>query len=240
MTRTVRGDDVEVELGDGTITLHWPSVGVTLGPCAALVSTATGTRSSDATSGTWQVETAEVFGRPGNRARWRSAGAPSVSVHVPLAGTAIVVEAGFAPEAQESVGSITPLRGPTDLPVARRLVDGYDSWAYSGVRGSEPGTSFWNTVLVADDGRALAVQALGASRLCTSIAWEAPLLRVDAGATPPLDKVEGTWGYLVGRPSPLDLTVAAGDTSPPSRSRSRPGPTRCSSPKSSPSSPVPR
>ena len=212
MTLKLGGDDVEVELGDGTITLHWPSFGVMLGPCEVLVSTATGVRGSHGASGTWQVETAERFGRPGTRARWAPVGGPSLSVHIPLVGTAVVVEAGHAPEAPESLGSITPLHGPTDLSVARRLVDGYDSWAYSGVRGSESGTSFWNTVLVADDGRALAVQALGASRLCTSITWETPLLRVDAGATPPLDKVEGTWGYLVGAPRPLDLTVASGDT----------------------------
>ena len=212
MNQTLRGDDVEVELGDGTITLHWPSVGVTLGPCEVLVSAASGVRSSNGAPGTWQVETTERFGRPGTRARWGSVGGPSLSVQVPLVGTAVVVEADLAPEALESLGSITPLRGPTDLPVARRLVDGYDSWAYSGVRGSELGTSFWNTVLVAEDGRALAVQAVGASRLCTSITWEAPLLRVDAGATPPLDKVEGTWGYLVGQPRPLALTMALGDT----------------------------
>jgi len=212
MTRTVRGDDVEVELGDGSITLRWPSVGVTLGPCEVLVSAATGVRSSVGAAGTWQVENADAFGRPGTRARWQCAGGPSLCVHVPVEGVAIIVESAFAAGTAESLGSITPLRGRTDLPVARRLVDGYDSWAYSGVRGSEPGTSFWNTVLVADDGRAIAVQAIGASRLCTSITWEAPLLRVDAGGTPPLDKVDGTWGYVVGRPRPLDLSVASGGT----------------------------
>jgi len=212
MTQTLRGDDVEVELGDGTITLYWPSVGVTLGPCRALVEATGGGLGSGRAPGAWRLETAEAFGRPGTLARWESRGEPSISVHVPRSGEVVVVQADIVATTTTSIGSITPLFGPTDLPATRRLVDGYDSWAYSGVRGSEPGASFWNTLLVTDDGRALAVQALGASRLCTRITWDAPELRVDAGATPPLDKVEGTWGYLVGPPPSLDLTVASGAT----------------------------
>ncbi|MCJ7671588.1 MAG: hypothetical protein MUP67_06020, partial [Acidimicrobiia bacterium] len=212
MTGTVRGAEVEVDLGEGTFTVRWPSVGVTLGPCRALVAVADGALGSDNAAGTWRREPAEAFGRPGTLARWESAGGPSISVHVPLTGAVVVVQAEIVATATTSVGAITPLLGPTDLPVTRRLVDGYDSWAYSGVRGSQPGASFWNTLLASDDGRAIGVHALGASRLCTRITWDAPEVRVDAGATPPLEKVEGTWGYLVGRPPSLDLTVAPGET----------------------------
>lgn len=216
MTRTVRGEDVEIELGDGTITLHWASVGVTLGPCAAASIAGAGAIEAEHTSagapGAWRVEAADAYGRSGVWARWVAPGGVSFAAHVPLEGAVVVVEARSVPGSPGSFAGITPLSGPTNLLVARRLVDGYDSWAYSGVRGSEPGTSFWNTVLVSDDGRALAIQALGASRLCTSITWDAPRLRVDAGATPPLNKVDGTWGYLVGRPRPLDLSVPTGET----------------------------
>lgn len=216
MTRTVRGEDVEVELGEGTVTFRWPSVDVALGPCSAAASTlvagATEGHTSAGTPGAWRVETADAFGRDGVWARWVVDDGITLSVHVPLTGTIAVVETAWRPNEATTLDRLTPLAGSTNLAVARRVVDGYDSWAYSGVRGEEPGASFWNTLLVSDDGRAIGVHALGASRLCTRITWDAPELRVDAGATPPLHKVEGTWGYLVGEPPPLDLAVAADDT----------------------------
>jgi len=207
---------VEVELERGTFTLRWPVLGVTLGPCVATATRAGSEhRSGD---GTWALEASDGFGRAGTWARWRApsndrAADLSVELHVPSYGPAVIVTATFtATNGPATVDRVTPLSGTTDLAATRALLDGYDSWAYSGVRGREPVASWWDTVLVARDGRGLAFHALDAQRLATRIVHDDGSVRVECGATPPLTPVAGTWGYLVGDPPTLDLPLATGET----------------------------
>ncbi len=208
---------VEVELEPGAFTLRWPATGVTLGPCAASVTLA-GVEHRASVRG-WDVESGAGFGRAGT---WARATVPvgdrpadlGVELHVPAEGPAVVVRATFtAGDGRATVDRLTPLVGTTDLDASRVLVDGYDSWAYSGVRrGDEPSASWWDTVLVAPDGRALVLHALDAQRLATRIAHDDTAVRVDGGATPPLTPVASTWGYVVGEPPPLGLALAPGET----------------------------
>ena len=176
--------DVELEVDAGSFTLRWPRLGITLGPCRSSV---------------------DIDGRDDGLSL-------DASVHVPESGGTVVVEVEYTPDRAVMVDRLTLLVGDTDFAWSRRVVDGYDSWAYSGVRGNEPGTSFWDALYADDDGRGLAFQALDARRLCTRITNRGTEVRVDAGATPPLNPVSGTWGYLVGEPPSLGLPLDAHDT----------------------------
>jgi alpha-galactosidase len=212
---------VELALGPGSFTLTWADAGVTLGPCraAAIVD---GTERVT-TGGRWHTEAGVGFGRDGTWTRWRdNGGVVAIEIHAPDDGDTVVVRAAVTAASATTVDRVTPLRGLTDLHAYRRVVDGYDSWAYSGVRADEATTSWWDALLVAPDGRALGVQALDASRLASRTAVSKGAggdteIRVDCGATPPLEPVAGTWGYLVGKPPGLGLPLDAGEslTSPP-------------------------
>ncbi len=218
MTRTVRGRTVEVELGAGTFTIHWPELGITLGPCEARAAVtddmgAATERSTAGTDGAWNIDPREAYGRAGAYAEWRPSGEGlRVALHVPTDDGPLVVTATHTTAGAGAIDRITPCVGATELVVHRRLVDGYDSWAYSGVRGPEPGASYWNTALVAADGRTLAVQALRADRSCTRLAWDGPRLTVDQGAPPAQDHVAGTWGYRTPQPPGIGLVLDAGET----------------------------
>lgn len=217
MTRVLRGGSVEVELGTGTYTLRWPSVGVTLGPCEARaglgpVGVDPVERSSAGATGGWNIEPRSAYGRPGAHAEWQPAGGGlSLALHVPTGDGPVVVTASHTAADAVTFHRLTPCAGPTDLAVHRRLVEGYDSWAYSGIRGAEPGASYWNVALVDPGGRTLGVQALRADRLCTRLAWSSGTLTVDQGAPPPQHHVPGTWGYVTPEPPGLHLPLAPGE-----------------------------
>ncbi len=211
MTSRIDNGVVEIVLGAGVFTLRWPAVAVTLGPCHAAVRRAGNEQRTEA--GAWDVEPDDGFGRAGTWARWRATDdAPHVALHVPAEGSVVVVCADVSAGEPTVVDQLVPLRGPTDLVAHRHLVDGYDSWAYSGVRGDEPTVSWWDTVLVAPDGRALALHALGARRLATRIVADDVSVHVESGATPTLTPVAGTWGYLVGDAPDLGLHLGAGES----------------------------
>ena len=217
MTRIVRGATVEVELGTGTFTLRWPELGISFGPCdARAIVEIAGTAveiSTAETEGAWNLDPHDEHGRPGARAEWRPfVEGLRVALHVPTADGPVVVMAAYTATDAGTIDRITPCAGATDLVVHRRLVDGYDSWAYSGVRGPEPGASFWNTALVSDAGTTLAAQALRADRSCTHLAWHGPHLSIHQGAPPPQDHVPGTWGYRTPTPPGLGLPLDAGET----------------------------
>jgi len=202
--------DVLVELhDDGAVTLHWPPVGVTVGPWHAWAVTDQDERSS-AGDGAWAVEPADAFGRPGTWARWRSPTGIELALHVPSRGDDVIVEVTLTVADAQILERLVPLDGPIELAVTRHLVDGYDSWAYSGFREGGDGSSWWNTALVTDDGRALVFQALDARRWCTRIDAEADRVRVECGAPPSLVPVPDTWGDEAGPTPPLGLPLAAG------------------------------
>lgn len=174
--------DVEVERDGGSFTLRWPKLDVTLGPCQSLV---------------------EIDG---------AAHAVDAAVRVLDSSATVVVELTYTADRALTIDRLTPLAGPTSLAWSRRLVDGYDSWAYSGVRGDERGASFWDALYVDDNRRSLGMQALDATRFCTRIVNDERWIRVDVGAPPPLTPVTGTWGYLSGEPPGLALPLDAGET----------------------------
>jgi alpha-galactosidase len=226
VSRTLRSSAVAVELGDGTWSAHWQAVGARCGPFVARAHVDGRSVGSDG-GGAWRVEAGEGFGRPGTWARWMpERDGPTLTLHVPTAGGTVVVEAGYRAVADRRLDQLIPLAGMVDLggPVggSARLVDGYDSWSYAGVRAAdEAGVSWWNTAFVRPEGVTLAMQALEAARFATSIASQpnGDRLQVEAacGATPLFRPVEGSWGYEVVRPPGLGLRVPEGveERSPP-------------------------
>ncbi len=95
MTRTLRTDAVEVELGRGWWRGCWPG-GAVAGPFTATSDDDDGgIHRADAAAGAWRVEIGACGDRPGSWARWRpAAGGPAFAVHVPAEGPVLVVEAG--------------------------------------------------------------------------------------------------------------------------------------------------
>jgi alpha-galactosidase len=223
MTRSFGNDRVELELGEGTWTARWPGVGITAGPLAARIHVDGGGVRSDAGPGGWSIETGDGYGRPGAWARWKPRDrGPMLAVHVPADGDIVVVVVGYRAAVAQTLDRIIPLGGLVDLGAppaeATRLVDGYDSWAYAGVREADRlGVSWWNTAFSRDAGGAgLAVQALDAERFATAIASRLEggelLVEVSCGATPTVESGEGTWGYETLPPPGLGLPVPPGAT----------------------------
>ena len=154
----------------------------------------------------------------------------------------VVVQVEYtAGDGGEHLDRLVPMTGIVDLggPVtgAARLVNGYDSWSYAGVRAAEEaGVSWWNTALVRGDQEAtLALQALDAERFATAITsrpeGEGLLVDVACGATPPVEPVPDSWGYEVLPPPGSGSPWPRVSSSAVPRSRSPPGATR--SPRSS-------
>ena len=206
----VGNGEVSVELADGVVTLRWPETGVAFGPIRAAATTG-GSELDSRGPGSWVVEPASSAGRAGTTARWTTTDEQvSFRVHVPERGSTVVVDAEVRAAAPMEIDALVPIDGPTDLRYDRRLVDGYESWSYSGVRGPEPGVSFWNAAYVDRDDRAVAFQALDAARLCTCIANDGSRLRVECGAAPASIAVPGTWGYRTGASPPMALPLDSG------------------------------
>jgi alpha-galactosidase len=220
VTRSVRTGDIEVELGAGTWTVRWPATGIVAGPFEAVVELGSGPRSSAGSVGRWQVEPGPGFGRAGVRARWLPGnGGPAMSLHLPADGAIVVSEVAFTSQGHDHLERLVPVRGAIDLGAVadvRRLVDGYDSWSYAGVRAAaERGASWWRTAFVRGDGRgAFALSALDAIRFATTITSRASAsaieVEVRCGATPEVAPVAGTWGYALHAPEPLRLPLRPG------------------------------
>ena len=199
--------------------MRWPALGITAGPFAARVLLDGDLHDTAAGDGGWKVETGAGFGRPGAWARWRPrSDGPALHLHVPADGDTVVAEAVARSAADARLDRLVPLAGPVDLgadvATAVRLVEGYDSWSYAGVRAAAtPGRSWWRAAFVRADGAALAVHALDAARFATVVesAASAGELRiaVDCGAAPAVELAPGSWGYEVLAPPALDLPVAA-------------------------------
>jgi Melibiase len=220
MTRTIRAEAVTVELGTGTWSARWPAAGVQVGPLAARLDL-DGRRLDSSTKGAWNVQPGDGYGRAGVWARWTPAReAPELTLHVPNAGEVVVVQIGYRAAADVRLDRLVPLSGVIDLGApltgAARLVSGYDSWSYAGVRAADdPGVSWWNTAFVcAEREAAVAVQALDATRFATAIASrvedERLLIEVGCGATSPVRPVDGSWGFEVLPQPGLGLHVPDG------------------------------
>ncbi|MBI2169093.1 MAG: hypothetical protein HYU28_06275 [Actinobacteria bacterium] len=155
--------------------------------------------------------------RSGGRwqARWPEAGATlsavdhdgEVAVH-PDDDDVIVVTGRAALD-----GRLVVLDAVVDLDAAAssRLVNGYQSWDYAGVRqAAEPGLTWWGGALAQrGGGPGLAFLAATAERLATSIRTEPTSggIRVVglAGGAPTLTPTPPSWGFLPSEASALDL-----------------------------------
>jgi alpha-galactosidase len=221
MTRELRTTDLLVGLGAGTWTVRWPGVGITAGPCSARVLLDGRLHDTAVGEGAWRVETGPGFGRPGAWARWRPKGnGPALHLHVPADGDTVVVQVVVRTATDARLDRLVPITGSVDLggdvETAVRLVEGYDSWSYAGVRAATaPGRSWWRAAFVrAGDRGALAVHALDAARFATVVesaaGADAVQVAVDCGAAPAVELAPGSWGYEVLAPPALDLPVAAG------------------------------
>ena len=108
-------------------------------------------------------------------------------------------------------GRLVVLDAVADLDPATsvRLVNGYQSWDYCGVRpGSEPGHTWWGGALAGPAG-ALAFLSATAERLATSIHTE-PVdggirLLALAGGAPELVPAPGSWGFRPSEATAIDL-----------------------------------
>lgn len=228
MSRILRGGGVAVELGTGRITARWSVTGMTAGPLVARAHFHDDVLHSDGTSGSWRVETGAALGRPGAWARWvPDEPGVTLAVHVPTEDGIVVVRVGFEARATQTLEALEPVAGPVDLggtavDAATRLVQGYDSWAYAGVRpAAVPGESWWGTQLAGPSG-GFGVQALDATRFATVVSTRpadaavterhasTALVSVTCGATPPVAPVDGTWGYETLPPPPLALAMLPG------------------------------
>jgi len=220
VTRQLRGGGVEVDLGNGSLRVRWPAADVDAGPLTARVHVDGESVPSDGGHGRWHVETGAGYGRPGAWARWLpDDGRPALAVHAPADGDALVVQLTCTAGAGGFLDRLIPVSGPVDLGAAAsqtsRLVQGYDSWAYAGVRpAAGMGVSWWTSVLASATGAAFGVQALDAERFATAIAsrpeGDRLLVDVSCGATPPVEAGDGTWGYETLPPPGLGLPMAAG------------------------------
>lgn len=92
-----------------------------------------------------------------------------------------------------------------------RLVTGYQSWDYAGVRpATEAGHTWWGGVVAdRETGAGLAVLAATAKRLCTSIRTEPSgggvRILALAGGAPDLVPHPPSWGFVASEATPLDL-----------------------------------
>jgi len=213
VTETVQNDAVAVTLELGAWRAHWRDPDTAAGPFTAHIELTSGTRHSDGVGGSWQFEPGDGYGRPGTWARWQPDGdAPMIRLHVPDRGPVVVVAVDYRPSSRTLLDTIVVASGPLELGVDRVLVDGYDSWAYAGVRRlPDKGRSYWDATFVDGSGGAVAFQALSAERFCTSIGWSGVHVLVDAGATPVSRAVDGTWGYSLDEGGPLHLPVTPED-----------------------------
>ena len=146
MSRVLRTDAVEVELGRGTWRAQWPAVGVRAGPFVASAHL-DGSAVGVSTEGSWRVETGDGFGRAGVWAHWTpTREGPRLALHVPTEDGTVVVQVEYtAGDGGDRLDRLVPMIGIVDLggPVtgAARLVNGYDSWSYAGLRASGGGRS---------------------------------------------------------------------------------------------------
>lgn len=187
---------------DGSWSIAWPSTGLQVGPLRASIAVG---GFVEPVPGPWHLDgtTARAGGLDG---------APGLELAFEdaIAG-GVVATLAYTASVDEVVDRFR-IEGPSDLDATTRLVEGYDSWAWAGVRRAEvPGRSFWRSAFAGPRG-ALTVTARRAERFVTSIEWDAGEIRIDCAGAPPLPAIEGTWGYTPGAPEDLGLVVPAGTT----------------------------
>jgi alpha-galactosidase len=205
VTRTLGNGSVELNLGNGEWTARWKTCALVLGPCHAEVDGNEPQR--DGRRGGWRVETT----RTGARARWTDAdGAAWLELRLPADGDTVEVHTGFQPTHGGAVRSLIPLAGRVTPAVDRQLVNGYDSWSYSGVRADAAATdSFWGSTVTTEAG-ALALQALTSERFVTRITRTGDQVVARAEGAPTHHQVDGSWGHET-RGSARSWPVAAGE-----------------------------
>lgn len=188
MTRTLRNDRVQVDLGTGEWTATWTDTGITLGPCRMAVDSRGW--SGALHPGTWKVETT----RTGAMARWTTSDDTTwIELRLPATGAVLEVRVGYFTEEADEVRGLVALSGPLTPSITRRLVNGYDSWSYAGVR-DDAGDSYWSTTVTTAVG-GLAIQALRADRLVTRIARDGERLEVRSEGAPTARKRPDSWGH---------------------------------------------
>jgi alpha-galactosidase len=204
MTGRLGTDTVTLTLeDDGTWSAHWPAADVTLLRVRARVDLGDQDETTADGAGAWRVD--------GTTARW-SAGGPGLEIALHVDGEVVTVTASYRASAACRLGHLAPVVGVVDVVATARLVDGYDSWAYAGVvDGARAGDSWWNSAIVAADGRALALQALAAARFATRVSHVDDMVIVECGGTPSARFVDGTWGYEVLEPELLALPLEPGE-----------------------------
>ena len=90
-----------------------------------------------------------------------------------------------------------------------RLVEGYDSWSWAGVRSADdPGRSWWRSAFAGPMG-AISASARTAHRFVTAINWDKGALTIQSAGAPVLSAIPDTWGFAAGETTDLELHVEA-------------------------------
>ncbi|CAB4944126.1 unannotated protein [freshwater metagenome] len=91
-----------------------------------------------------------------------------------------------------------------------RLVEGYDSWSWAGVRSSDaPGRSWWRSAFVGSLAT-ITASARTANRFVTAINWSNGEITIESAGAPVLSAIPDTWGFTAGATTDLGLRVDAG------------------------------
>ncbi|MEN9594290.1 MAG: hypothetical protein RLY23_773, partial [Actinomycetota bacterium] len=81
---------------------------------------------------------------------------------------------------------------------ATRLVEGYDSWSWAGVRrANAPGRSWWRSAFVGSLAT-ITASARTANRFVTAINWNDGEITIESAGAPVLSAIPDTWGFTAG------------------------------------------
>ena len=134
MSRVLHNDAVELTLGSGDWTAHWSEPDITLGPCVA----------GFGPKGAWKITTT----RTGARARWTSEYG-WFELLLPADGDTVTIQVARTSAVDGTIDDVFVLDCPLSFEPVSRLIEGYDSWSWAGVRAAEgAAASSWRTTLV--------------------------------------------------------------------------------------------
>jgi alpha-galactosidase len=190
MTRTLGNGSVELELGSGEWTARWTDCEVVLGPCVPDVDRAPGAPAER--RGAWKVDTT----RTGARARWSETDSTTwIELRLPADGDSFEVQTGYVAERDDSLRGIVAFSGAVQPALERQLVNGYDSWSYSGVRADRgPTDTYWSSTFTTAVG-ALALQTLTSERFVTRLTRTGDRIVARSEGAPTHHLVDGSWGH---------------------------------------------
>ncbi len=187
---------------DSTFTLQFVDAGYTIGPLRASIKVGD---SEEAPKGGWIIdgESARCGGENGS---------PLIEIALdPTQSGSCTIRLSLTPLVDTVLDRFT-ISGKASGQFQTRLVEGYDSWSWAGVRRADnPGRSWWRAAFVGSSG-AITASARTANRFVTAIRWDNGEIAIQSAGAPLLPALPDTWGFTAGDTTDLDLPVDAGTT----------------------------